>query len=110
MKEEDNLYIGHILDAIDRIDGYLRGVDMEIFVANPLLIDGVARQLSIIGEAANHFSEEFQGEHPEVPFRDIVGMRNIIIHEYTGVSVAFLWETYESDLPKLRKELLPFRP
>ena len=109
MKEEDELYIGHILDAIDQIGTYLDGSDMEAFVANPLLVDGVARQLSIIGEAANHFSEEFMGEHPDIPFRDIVGMRNIIIHEYAGVNAEFLWETFETDLPKLKEALLPFR-
>lgn len=73
-------------------------------------MDGVARQLSIIGEAANHLSDEFQKEHPAIPFRDIIGMRNIIIHEYAGVDAMFLWETYESDLPKLKEILLPLDP
>jgi len=109
MKENDILYVGHILDAIGQIGVYLDGSDMESFIANPLLVDGVARQLSIIGEAANHFSEEFCGEHPKIPFRDIVGMRNIIIHEYTGVDAEFLWETYKNDLPELEKEFSPLR-
>lgn len=110
MKEEDILYVGHILDAIDQIGEYLKGSDSKSFIKNALLIDGVARQLAIIGEAANHLSDEFRSEHPNIPFRDIVGMRNIIIHEYAGVGAEFLWETYAHDLPELKHELSSLRP
>lgn len=110
MKEDDSLYIGHILDAIDKIGMYLKDADEEIFVTTDLLIDATARELAIIGEAANHFSEEFEQEHPEIPFRDIVGMRNLLIHDYTGVDAVYLWKTYKEDLPALKAALVPFRP
>lgn len=110
MKKSDSLYIGHILDAIEKIDGYLKDKDFEVFTKTDLLIDAVARELMIIGEAASRLSDEFRREHQDIPFRDIIGMRNIIIHEYTGVDTVFLWKTYEEDLPELKKILLPFRP
>lgn len=110
MKKNNSLYIGHILDAIEKIDGYLKDKDFEVFVKTDLLIDAVARELMIIGEAASRLSDEFRQEHQGIPFRDIIGMRNIIIHEYTGVDAVFLWKTYEEDLPELKKILLPFFP
>lgn len=109
MKKDDLLYIGHILDAIEKIDGYLKGVDVETFVKTDLLVDATARELLIIGEAANRLSDRFEQEHPEIPFRDIIGMRNILIHDYTGVETIFLWKTYKEDLPKLKDSLLPLR-
>ena len=110
MASDDRMYVGHILDAIGKVDTYLIGQDAEVFLRSDLLIDGVARELSIIGEAASRLSAEFREEHPEIPFRDIVSMRNIIIHEYAGVDAIFLWNTYRDDLPRLKKMLLPSRP
>ena len=71
-------------------------------------MDGVARELSIIGEASSRLSQEFRDAHVEIPFRNIIGMRNIIIHEYTGVDAQFLWDTGKQDLPLLKAALLPF--
>ncbi len=105
MEKSDAMYIGHILDAIEKIDEYTRDMDQETFVASNLHIDGVARELSIIGEAASHLSEDFRLAHPEIPFRNIIGMRNIIVHEYTGVDAQFLWDTGKQDLPLLRATL-----
>lgn len=110
MVKNDAMYIGHILDAIEKIDEYLQGIDREAFIESNLHIDGVARELSIIGEAASRLSQEFRTAHPEIPFRDVIGMRNIIIHEYAGMDAFFLWDTSRHDLPALRTILLPYRP
>ncbi len=110
MKGDDSLYIGHILDAIEKIESYLKDTNAEVFVKTDLLIDATVRELAVIGEAANHFSEEFEREYPEIPFSDIVGMRNLLIHDYTGVDATYLWKTYKEDLPELKKILLPLRP
>jgi uncharacterized protein with HEPN domain len=110
MTKDDRMYVGHILEAIAKIERYLVSVQFETFLQTDLLIDAVARELSIVGEASSRLSEEFRDEHAEIPFRDIVGMRNIIVHEYTGMDAVFLWDTYEKDLPVLKKSLLPLRP
>ncbi|MFZ1719722.1 MAG: DUF86 domain-containing protein [Candidatus Moraniibacteriota bacterium] len=109
MEKSDAMYIGHILDAIEKIDEYIHDMNQEVFVASNLHIDGVARELSIIGEAASHLSEEFRLSHPEIPFRNIIGMRNIIVHEYAGVDAQFLWDTGKQDLPLLKTALLPLQ-
>jgi uncharacterized protein with HEPN domain len=110
MTKNDDMYIGHILDAIEKIDEYIRDIDREAFIASDLHIDGVARELSIIGEATSRLSQEFCEAHPEIPFRNIIGMRNIIIHEYAGTDAHFLWDTSRQDLPIFKKALLPYRP
>lgn len=109
MPKNDAMYIGHILDAIEKIDGYVQHISREDFLASNLHIDGVARELSIIGEAASRLSQEFCEAHPEIPFRNIIGMRNIIIHEYAGMDALFLWDTSQDDLPLLKTALLPYR-
>ncbi|MDP3957029.1 MAG: DUF86 domain-containing protein [bacterium] len=110
MLKNDEMYIGHILDAIEKIDKYIEGIDREAFITSNLHVDGVARELSIIGEAASRLSQEFCKAHPEIPFRNIIGMRNIIIHEYAGMDAYFLWDTSKHDLPALKVALLPSRP
>ncbi len=108
MKKNDTLYIGHILEAIGKIEKYLNGVESEDFLKSDLLIDATIRELMIVGEATNRLSRSFEQEHAVIPFRDIIGMRNILIHEYTGVDAIFVWQTCKEDLPKLRETLLSF--
>ena len=101
--KDDALYLGHIQDAIAKIEKYLTEVDFDTFSVNDMMIDAVIRELAIVGEAANNLSEGFCGAHPEIPFRDIIDMRNILIHNYAGVSVKIVWDTCKHNLPDLKK-------
>lgn len=101
----DAVYVQHILEAIESIEQYLDGVERAEFEGRKLLIDGVIRELEIIGEAATHLSERFRAKHPEVPFVDIIAMRNQLIHEYFGVDIDVVWKTVTDDLPVLKKQL-----
>lgn len=65
----------------------------------------LTRLIEIIGEAANRVSEEFQEDHPEIPWMEIIGMRNRLIHGYDEVDFDFLWSVVRSDLPRLIKQL-----
>lgn len=103
--ERDEIYLRHISDAIAAIEEYTRGVPCEMFFGNRLLKDGVIRELEIIGEATKRVSPAFEGAHPEVPWRDIAGMRDKLIHEYFGVDVEAVWHTVEKDIPKLKAEI-----
>lgn len=107
MKKDDAIYVKHIYEAIQKIEKYLRRVAYEKFSKNDLLIDAVVRELTIIGEAAAHISEEFRARHPKVPFYEIIGMRNRIIHEYFNVDLKIVWETCKNDLKKLKKIIKP---
>jgi uncharacterized protein with HEPN domain len=68
-----------------------------------MIVDAVVRELEIIGEATSNLSKDFRSAHPDVPFRDIIDMRNVLIHDYAGVNTLIVWETCKTDLPPLKK-------
>lgn len=75
------------------------------FKKNELLIDAVVRNFEIIGEASNHVPIVVQKTHPQIPWKQIIGLRNILIHEYFGVDVNAMWETIHIHLPVLKQQL-----
>jgi hypothetical protein len=88
MKERDNLpYLRHILDAIDRIESYVSGIDDGVFLGNAEKQDAVIRQLQIIGEAAKRLSAELRAAYPDIPWREVAGMRDKLVHDYFGVDL-----------------------
>lgn len=98
-------YLGHIIDAIARIEGYIRGTPKEAFVANQLLIDAVVRNIEIVGEASNRvmkYYREFRDAHPEVEWRGSYEMRSAIAHGYFKVDLDLVWDTVNNDLPAMR--------
>lgn len=101
--KEDNLYLQHILEAIESIEEYLKGLDYELFSKDKKTIDAVVRELEIIGEASNNIGEEFRNKNSQIPFRDIIDMRNVLTHEYFGVNAKIVWDTCQIDLPNLKE-------
>ena len=101
--KDDQMYLGHIRDAIEKIDGYIAGIDYDRFITNSMMVDAVVRELEIIGEAANKLGSDFHQAHPEIPFHDIIDMRNFLIHDYAGVNTKIVWETCKHNLPPLKK-------
>lgn len=105
MKRDDNVYLHHILDAIALIEEYTNGMSENGFLANSMAHDAVVRQIEIIGEAARNISDEFQANHPQVPWGKMTGIRNKIIHEYFNINFAIVWDTVKDDLPSLKKSI-----
>ncbi|NTU59672.1 MAG: DUF86 domain-containing protein [Deltaproteobacteria bacterium] len=105
MKKDDTVFLRHVLDAIGQVRSYVGGLDCEAFFENRLVQDAVIRQLEVIGEASRNLSEEFRAGQPDVPWGDIVGMRNRLTHAYFDVDLGVVWEVVEQDLPVLEDRL-----
>ena len=86
--KDDRVYIEHILQSIDRIENYLAGKDHQSFSDDFMTQDAVVRQLEIIGEATKRISKELRNLNPMVPWSDMAGMRDILIHDYIDVDIA----------------------
>ena len=100
----DQLYLKHILDAIDKVDTYIT-VGHEVFIASSHWQDAVIRQLEIIGEATKRLSKQFCSRHSDVPWRRIAGLRDVLIHDYMGVDINAVWEITQKNLPPLRLQI-----
>ena len=105
MKTDKSAFLNHILDAIKKIEKYLQGIDEEAFTKNDLVQDGVIRQIEIIGEAVKRLSDDIKSQAPLLPWQDIAGMRDKLIHDYFGVDIDTVWLTVEKDIPVLKKEV-----
>ena len=103
--KDDNIYIDHIFQSIDRINSYLKGKDYQSFSKDFLRQDAVVRQLEIIGEATKRISREFRANYPQVPGSDMAGMRDILIHDYIDVDTDIVWKTASESILEL-EELL----
>ena len=93
-----------IADAIDRINKYSeKGKDA--FEKDELIQNWIVHHLQIIGEASARVSGDFQNLHPEIPWSKIIGMRNILVHDYFGIDTEIVWSVIEKDLPDFEKSL-----
>ena len=91
----------HIKERIGHVMDFLKGKTFEEMKSDVMCYHAVVYNIMIIGEAANLLTKEFRENHPEVPWRDIVDMRNVLVHGYFTTSPMFIWETYTKDLPEL---------
>ena len=106
----DDAYVLDMLLAARKALEFARDCQWEQFSQDELVQNAVMRQIQIVGEAARQVSEEYQNAHPEVPWRDIIGMRNRLVHEYFRILPRRVWDVVEKDLPGLVKLLVPLVP
>lgn len=105
----DRLYVADMLDAIAAIERFMQGIDQPTFLANELVQSAVLQKLSVIGEAAARLSPAACAEMPTVPWKEIVGFRNIAVHAYFSVDWRVVHVTVTDDLPPLKTALAAYR-
>jgi uncharacterized protein with HEPN domain len=101
-------YLGHLLEAIERIDRYTDAMDERAFLENPMVQDAVIRNFEIIGEASHNIETRypaFAAANTELPLAFAYQMRNAVAHGYFQVDLAIVWNTIRSDLPRLRQQV-----
>ena len=102
-------YLGHMLNAIERIERYAALVaDERAFEQNTLVQDGIVKNIGVLGEAAKNITRvapDFAARHADIPWELMYGMRNRVIHGYFDINTEVLWQTVRDDLPELRRSI-----
>jgi len=106
MTRDMRLYIEDILDSISKIEEYIKAIDEQKFFSNTQIQDSVIRRLEIIGEAVKNIPNDFRNKYPQIPWKRIAGLRDVLIHEYFGVNLRRTWKVIKEDIPNLEHQLL----
>ncbi|MFS2189224.1 DUF86 domain-containing protein [Mucilaginibacter sp. Mucisp84] len=105
-KMGDSQRLLHILEAIDEIHSYTLNTDLTTFLSNSMMRFACVKQIEIIGEAANYITPETKAMFTDLEWKQIIGMRHILVHEYFGVDFNLIWQVIINDLPVLRQKTL----
>ena len=105
MSRSAKILLGEILDAAELLGKYTEGLTREDFAKNIEKQDSVARRLEIIGEAAKGLPQELRDRYPEVPWRDITGARDVLVHEYFRIDLDLAWGMVKKDIPELAAQV-----
>ena len=105
IKREFILYLEDMFQSMQRIEEYLGDLDFKEFKKTYIVVDAVIRNFEIIGEASKKIPTAIQEKYPEIPWRKMYGLRNLISHEYFGIDYEMLWEIADNNLPQNRIDL-----
>lgn len=103
------VYIEDILESIDKIYEYAGLLSEEEFYRNSQVQDAVLRRISIIGEAVKNIPSDFKVLHPDIPWIEMAGMRDVVIHQYSGVELRRVWLVIKKDIPELKDQIQKLR-
>ena len=105
MTKSFHVFIEHIIDSIEKIEEFIKNIGEDEFNKNTQLQDAVVRRIEIIGEAVKNLPEDFRERHKNIPWKEIIGTRDKIIHHYFGVNLDIVWSIIKKDIPDLKKKL-----
>lgn len=106
MKRDVKVFLEDILESIEKIEEYTANIDEEDFYENSIIQDAVLRRLEIIGEAVKNIPDDFREKYPDIPWKQIAGMRDVLIHAYFGVNWRRVWKVIEEDIQDLKFRIL----
>lgn len=101
----DNARLQHILDAILEIENYTNGVDVDTFISNSMMFSATLHQLEIIGEASSRLSKQLVQDNSHIPWARMIGLRNLVIHEYFGIDEMTIWSIVKNNIPDLKEKI-----
>ena len=99
------LYLQDMLEAVQKIEKYTKGMNFQQFEKSDLVIDGVIRNLEVIGEASKQVPADVKKEFKDIEWKKISGLRDILIHAYFGVDIQIIWDVTQNNVPLLKKNL-----
>lgn len=103
--KDDQLYLIHISECIERIESYVSGIDKRAFMASSLVQDAVIRNLQIMAESTRRVSDRLKEAQPKIDWHKIAGFRNILVHDYLGIDVETVWNIVVKEIPALKKTI-----
>ena len=105
MKRDLNLFIHDILERLEKIENFMRGIPKKDFLKNEEKQSAVIREIEVVGEAVKNLPESFRKKFPEISWNKIAGMRDIVIHSYFKVDLDAVWNVVQEDLPDLKNKI-----
>ncbi|OGK09969.1 hypothetical protein A2767_01855 [Candidatus Roizmanbacteria bacterium RIFCSPHIGHO2_01_FULL_35_10] len=105
MKKDILVYIDDIIESIDKIEEYANRITEEDFERLESIQDAVLMRLAVIGESANKIPINIRKEHPEIPWRKIINLRNIIVHDYSSININRIWKIIKKDILLLKAQV-----
>lgn len=106
MKKDPRVHLTFILESIELVENYLKAAGEADFQNDPKLQDAVIRRLEMIGEAVKNLPQEQKELKPEIPWKNISGMRDVLIHDYLGINLKITWKAAAVELPKLKAAVI----
>ncbi len=106
MKKDPLIFLGHILESIELIEKYSKKLTKAKFLKNCPMQDAIIRRLEIVGEAVKNLPTSFKARYPGIPWKQMAGMRDILIHQYSTVDLPLTWKVVKEQLPPLKRKIL----
>ena len=105
-KKDPLFFLEDIKNSLNKIFKYTEDIDYNQFINNDMIKDAVERNFEIIGEAVKNLPEDFKAKYPNIPFKQIAGMRDKLIHDYFGVDYEIIWKTIKDKLPQFSDDII----
>ncbi|MDI6654450.1 MAG: DUF86 domain-containing protein [Candidatus Hydrothermarchaeota archaeon] len=105
-KRPYKLFIEDTIEAMNKIERYIKNLDYDSFAENTLVIDAVVRNLEVIGEAIKNVPNSVREKYPNIPWKRMIGLRNIVIHEYFGIDLANVWKIITQNIPEVEPHIM----